>query len=124
MSAEDLTKCAATLAAAACVFVMPSASAAGWNDDASTAYSTPASAPCHPSLLHGACLKHSRNVAGAVEIGATTVAELRDIYVDPVSAPCHPSADRGACLKRWQHAISQYDALIPLNCATQPGERT
>lgn len=61
MSAKDLAKCAAAaLAAAACVFVMSTASAAGPNDDASTAYFTPASAPCHPSLEHGACLKHPR----------------------------------------------------------------
>jgi hypothetical protein len=103
MFSKDTAKFAtAALAAAACVFVMSSVRAAGWNDDqpGATTYFYPVSAPCHPSIDRGACLKQAKRGAGGGAGDAMTLAQNGAAGSDPVSAPCHPALYQGACLKR------------------------
>lgn len=97
MFPRDLSKYAtATLAAIACGFVVSGVRAGEMDDtqgvEASTAYFQPFSAPCHPSIDRGACIKRLHYEAQALRSDATTVAP---VYVaidqDPVSAPCHPA---------------------------------
>ena len=101
MFPRDLSKYAtATLAAVACVFVVSGVRAGGMDDAqgvvASSAYFEPFSAPCHPSIDSGACIKRLHHEAEALSSDATTVApQYVAIDRDPVSVPCHPA--RKAC---------------------------
>jgi len=107
MSPKTFAKCAtATMAAAACMFVMSSVRA-GELDDAehvaavSKAFYMPFSAPCHPSFDRGACLGSARV---AWKSDTITIAQVQAVPSDAASAPCHPAAYRGACLKHGQRA--------------------
>ena len=90
MSSRNLTRCtAATLAAAACLFVMSNVGAVEPSDrDVAPGYTNtnPFSLPCHPSIDRGACLKWL-----STPTKATAVAHNAPVERDPFSLPCHPA---------------------------------
>lgn len=108
MSPRDFTRYAATtLAAAACVFALSSVRAVELNDGqpgaaVAIAYSNPFSLPCHPSIDHGACLKHSQPTAeGKVGVAQPVSVAMEQ---EPFSADCHPSRKACANWARTSHA--------------------